>query len=159
MESKSQERNIESIVCPLGEIGPGNDRNSEGSRMYFSDDQGMTWCRSENEVLVRYRVGPELVAVSHCEEPAIVELTDGRIMLFGRTITGRLYRAFSSDRGNTWSEAEPTQLASSYSSCCFTNDEHVVISYTCTWHGLDGENRAADGTKVVIHPVKWLYET
>ena len=41
-----------------------------------------------------------------------MELKDGRLMMFIRTQLGRQYLSFSSDRGDTWSEARASDILS-----------------------------------------------
>jgi hypothetical protein len=124
-----------------------------GGFMLFSDDYGYTWQQSEEEVLIRERVpyegyhhpGGVAAMFSYCEEPAIVELKDGRVMLFGRTIMGRIYKAFSSDRGNTWTDPEPTDLASSYSPCTLKRIPSTG-DLICIWNQVSAEEiRAGHG--------------
>lgn len=43
-------------------------------------------------------------------EPGIVILEDGTYMLYMRTCDNYIYQAFSSDRGQTWTQAEKTEL-------------------------------------------------
>lgn len=83
--------------------------------VYYSDDSGETWKRSIGEMSVKYRDGDRVASFNNFEEPAVAELRDGRLLCFGRTNTGRLWQAFSKDQGVTWSEPQPTELASSYS--------------------------------------------
>jgi len=85
------------------------------SFMYYSDNAGDTWQRSLGEMSVKFKDGKRVVAFANFEEPAVAELRDGRLLCFGRTSTGRIWQAFSEDKGVTWSEPEPTELASSYS--------------------------------------------
>lgn len=82
---------------------------------YYSDDNGETWQRSRGEMAVKYRDGAHVTAFHNFEEPAVAELRDGRLLCFGRTNSGRLWQALSEDQGVTWSDPEPTELASSYS--------------------------------------------
>ena len=111
-----------------------------------SDDEGNTWSRGEDQVLVRERVpykgyihpGGIALFFADCEEPAIVELKDGRVMLFGRTMLGRIYRAFSEDRGNTWTDPEPTDLASSYSPCTLKRIPSTG-DLLCIWNQVSAE--------------------
>ena len=81
------------------------------STVYYSDDSGHHWTRSLSEVWVP--AGSK--AVSTFGEPSLIELRDGRLMMFGRTNTGRVWKSYSSDRGRKWTVAEPTELASSQS--------------------------------------------
>ena len=82
---------------------------------YYSDDEGVTWQRGMGETEVHIKVHGKTYATSHFGEPNAVELNDGRLMMFGRTLTGRLCRSYSQDFGDTWSPAEPTELACSAS--------------------------------------------
>lgn len=70
---------------------------------FLSDDDGATWRASET-VLEEQEV--------MMQEPGVVELRDGRLMMFIRASGGVQYQSFSSDGGNTWSRAEPTALKS-----------------------------------------------
>ncbi len=86
-----------------------------GSFMYYSDDEGLTWQRSVSEVVVPVKMSGRAYASSNFGEPNVVELRDGRILMFGRTVTNRIWKSYSRDAGQTWSEAQPTDLASSSS--------------------------------------------
>ena len=70
---------------------------------YLSDDDGRSW-----------RAGAASVDLPRrgAEEPSVVALTDGRLLMMLRTSLGQLYRAVSADGGETWSVPEPTGLAS-----------------------------------------------
>jgi hypothetical protein len=73
---------------------------------YLSDDDGRTWRKSNTELL------PPEHSRSGLQEPAVVELKDGKLMMFCRTDQGSQYRSYSSDGGQTWSPAEPSGLKS-----------------------------------------------
>ncbi len=75
---------------------------------YHSDDNGLTWHRSQTMQTAARPAGTRIMA----QEPGVVELRDGRLMMWIRTDAGEQYRAYSSDRGNTWSEFTPMGLAS-----------------------------------------------
>jgi hypothetical protein len=75
---------------------------------YLSDDRGETWKRSET---TQSAINPEGRRVN-AQEPGVVELRDGRLMMFVRTNAGEQYRCYSSDRGTTWSSLEPMGVAS-----------------------------------------------
>ncbi|HEX8522349.1 MAG TPA: sialidase family protein [Tepidisphaeraceae bacterium] len=71
----------------------------------WSDDNGRTW-----------HAIPQRLTVKGCsygaDEPALIELKDGRVMMLIRTDVGQIFRSYSKDSGATWSEPEPTGLAS-----------------------------------------------
>lgn len=71
----------------------------------LSDDNGATW----RETMPRLEhPDPEGVL----QEPGVVELKGGRIMMLIRTDSGCQYRSWSSDGGETWADPEPTDLLS-----------------------------------------------
>ncbi len=72
---------------------------------FVSDDNGRHWRRGES-----VRVGREVA--SGLQEPGVVELRDGRSLMFCRTDSGAQYFAHSSDGGETWSEPHPGTLPS-----------------------------------------------
>lgn len=72
----------------------------------LSDDSGATWRTSESLL-----EAPAEIA-SGFQEPLVLELKDGRVLMLCRTSAGAQYRAYSSDGGETWSAPEPTALRS-----------------------------------------------
>lgn len=74
--------------------------------VYFSDDDGRTWRRDRTPLTPRPESGP------HFQEPGVVELRDGRLWMYMRTNKGAQYGCWSSDGGESWTEPEPTALAS-----------------------------------------------
>jgi len=68
------------------------------STVYYSKDKGRGWRRSNTEIKL-----PKKGAM----EPALVELKTGKIMMFIRTQLGKIYVAFSEDKGKTWTKAVP----------------------------------------------------
>lgn len=85
-----------------GETSTGMD--SKGQIMcYYSDDNGKTWTVS-NQI-----ANPENVVL---QEPGIVELRDGKMMLFCRTDAGVQYVSYSNDQGLTWSAAQAGNIKS-----------------------------------------------
>lgn len=61
----------------------------------YSDDNGYSWHESKNVV--------NLLPVE-AQEPHVVELKDGRLLMLMRTYSGSVAKAYSTDRGETWSE-------------------------------------------------------
>ncbi|MCE5311003.1 MAG: exo-alpha-sialidase [Acidobacteriales bacterium] len=72
------------------------------SRVYYSDDEGATWQAGKTIVDI-----PDSRAGA--QEPGLVELTAGRIMMWMRTDKGKVYHCYSTDNGDTFSE--PTAMA------------------------------------------------
>ncbi len=66
---------------------------------YLSDDGGKTWRRSLT-AQKGYDVAGKRITT---QEPGVVELKDGRVMMFIRASGGCQYLAYSSDGGDTWS--------------------------------------------------------
>lgn len=75
---------------------------------YLSDDGGKTFRRGTT-VLDMTDAPADRTGL---QEPGVVELRDGRLMMFIRTDRGSQYLSFSSDGGETWSPAEPSGLRS-----------------------------------------------
>ena len=87
---------------------------AEVARVYYSDDNGRQWQACDGWIM-GWRDEKWSDAFT---EPSGVELKDGRVMLMGRALTGRLYKAISDDRGHSrWPGAQPTALMASYSPC------------------------------------------
>jgi len=65
--------------------------------VFYSDTSGHSWQASENDIDV---------LPHEAQEPHVVELKDGRLLLLFRTYSGCVGRAYSTDRGKTWSAGE-----------------------------------------------------
>ena len=75
---------------------------------YLSDDNGNSWRRSSSMHKGYDATGKRITV----QEPGIVEMKDGRLMMFMRTNQGCQYLAFSEDGGDTWSPPQPSAIAS-----------------------------------------------
>lgn len=83
---------------------PNSAWNNRGEiRCYFSDDDGLTWNRGQ--VLP----APDEIIT---QEPGVVELHDGRVMMIIRASGGAQYKSYSDDQGQSWSLAEKTNIPS-----------------------------------------------
>lgn len=71
------------------------------SRCYISDDDGKTW-RKGREAVDAPRRG--------AMEPGVIELRDGRVMMYLRTQLGLIGKAYSRDGGETWTAMESLGL-------------------------------------------------
>ena len=76
---------------------------------YLSDNDGKTWRRSETVLLPPTTADGRRIQL---QEPGVVELKDGKLLMFIRADGGSQYFSYSSDGGNTWSEACPSSIRS-----------------------------------------------
>ena len=89
-----------------------------GCYAYYSDDMGETWSRSTGSVMVWPLPNENNQGgFGAATEPVIIELKDGRLMMFVRTTVGRIFQSYSEDGGDHWSLAQPTELASGEVPC------------------------------------------
>ena len=73
---------------------------------FYSDDAGRTWQCSETVHEPREGDG------TGWQEPGVVALKDGRLMMFMRTRHGSQFLSYSEDRGATWSAPAPSDMLS-----------------------------------------------
>lgn len=91
---------------------------------WYSDNNGETWLQSNKAE------GPEGVIK---QEPGLVELNDGRILMYIRTDSGFQYFSYSSDNGQTWSEAKQGSLVSALSPALIVRDPYTK-ALVVTWN-------------------------
>ena len=113
------------------------------SFLYSSDDRGNTWRRSRGEISLELSEEGRKIGNADFEEPAVVELRDGRLFCVGRTRMGQLYQSRSDDGGLTWSGPTPTGLASSYSPASLKTIP-TTGDILCVWNQVSGQE-IADG--------------
>lgn len=96
------------LVLPLARHArAGAKFGSRGTVVFsYSDNGGRTWKRSTTEL-----EGP-VNSRSGLQEPAVIELKDGSLMMLARTDQGSQFRSLSTDGGVTWSPAEATPILS-----------------------------------------------
>jgi len=78
---------------------------------YYSDDNGRSW-KGSLEVS-----NPESIVT---QEPGLIELKNGDIMMYLRTMSGVQYISYSHDRGETWSQVEKSNIKSPCSPASIT---------------------------------------
>jgi len=102
------------LVIPAAQhVRAGETQFRPGVAMCFvSDDEGESWQQSAEIV------GPP-GGGSGMQEPGVIELKDGRLMMLCRTNLGCQYRSYSSDGGLTWTAAEATDIKSPCSPATF----------------------------------------
>ena len=88
------------IIAPLEHqfVDKGDDHGGYVSYTFYSDDNGYSWWESDN------RVNMQPV---EAQEPHVVELKDGRLMMLMRTYNRYVARAYSEDNGKSWSKGKP----------------------------------------------------
>lgn len=123
------------LVLPVAwHRAPGGPWDSAGAILcYLSDDGGKTWRRSK-DAFKGYAPDGRRVTV---QEPGVIELKDGRLMMYMRTDAGSQYVCHSSDGGETWSRPGPSSLASPLSPASIAR-----IPWTgnllCAWNDHSG---------------------
>lgn len=135
------------LILPVAwHQGPGKPRDSAGIIMcYLSDDNGKTWRRSK-DTFKGYDPSGERIIV---QEPGVVELIDGRLMMYMRTDAGSQYTCYSQDAGETWSKAKPSALASPLSPASIKR-----IPWTgellCVWNDHSGRHDYPKGRRTPL---------
>ncbi len=84
----------------------------------FSDDEGVSWHLSNKEISIEPENIKQPQALDNyfpevwqrilegkveCQEPGVIELSNGKVMMWCRSNGGYSYRAYSDDGGDTWS--------------------------------------------------------
>jgi hypothetical protein len=128
----------ERIVIPVAFYGSGESAGDNGMYTYYSDDIGKTWQRSQQVP------NPKHVKL---EEPGVIELKNGDLMMFIRTDVGVQYVSYSSDKGEQWSEAQPSAIRSPLSPASIkripsTGDLLLVWNDNYDPQHKDGGNRS-----------------
>ncbi|MDO5553715.1 MAG: sialidase family protein [Planctomycetia bacterium] len=115
----------------------------------ISDDDGKTWRRAGDAAHV-----PGIIY----QEPGLVELADGRILMNMRTNGGSQYMAWSDDKGETWTTPVPSELDSPVSPARIKRvpgSDHLIA----VWNpkiadegriGMDIAILSPDGTKTLV---------
>ncbi len=85
------------------------DPHFTASYVIYSDDEGETWQKNQDgELLIIMEYGGRWELTN---EPTLVEVEPGKLLMLLRTRLGRFYQSRSQDNGDTWTRPEPTQLA------------------------------------------------
>lgn len=90
------------IIAPVATYQDPTTHSYWKSFIYYSDDGGDTWTRSKGEVKLK-----GVNSTAGLQEPGVVELRDGRLLMYMRTSLGYIYVSYSEDHGETWSEPKP----------------------------------------------------
>lgn len=120
---------------------PGGEWSNRGElHSYYSDDNGQTWKSGEAVP------NPEEILT---QEPGLIELKDGRIMMFIRAGGGFQQLSYSSDRGQSWSPVEKSNIPSPVSPATIeripNSDDWLLV-----WNNNDGSNPEMKGKRTPI---------
>ena len=114
------------LVVPVSHM-PRGQGTYEGDRnlglCFFSDNGGVTWGRSCRPA--------DLDDARGMAEPCVAEVASGRLLMLARTGSGCVYRSWSDDGGDTWSQPEQTALAAPCSSLTLKTlpDGRLIVFY------------------------------
>ena len=111
------------LLLPVArKVGKTEGDRDEGLAM-LSDDAGATWRLSSGTAGID---APRGMA-----EPCAAELSDGRVLMMGRTGLGSHHFALSADGGETWSKPKATTLESACSSLTLKTlpDGRLIVYY------------------------------
>ena len=115
------------------------------TRVHVSDDGGASWKRVSPAIFIWKDNG--LGGSWMADEPNVVQLRDGNLLMFLRNPLGRIYQTTSADRGQTWAYPEPAVLPSSLSPCSlervpengYTKKTQRAGDLICVWNNVSHE--------------------
>ena len=99
------------IVVPLCLHCDADGKEDWSGKLYccLSDDGGRTWRSNRQPPFAAFDAKGRRVKT---QEPGVVELKDGKVLMWTRTDAGTQWVSLSADGGETWTKAEPWTLAS-----------------------------------------------
>lgn len=110
---------------------PGGEwKNKADLFAYYSDDNGQTWMSGE-------KVPNDTDIVT--QEPGLIEMNDGRIMMYIRASGGFQQLSYSLDRGSTWSAIETSNIPSPLSPATIEKVPGTG-DWLLIWNNNDGSN-------------------
>lgn len=107
---------------------------------YYSDDNGKTWFSG-----IKVPNTTDIIT----QEPGLIELKDGRIMMYIRTTGGYQQLSFSSDRGETWSHIERSNIPSPVSPATIKKIPETG-DWILVWNNNDGSNPEIEGKRTPL---------
>ncbi len=114
----------------LHNVPGGEWSNKAALYCYFSDDNGETWYAGSQV--------PDHTDII-TQEPGLIEMKDGRVMMYIRASGGFQQLSYSSDEGETWSEIEKSNIVSPLSPASMVkvpnSDDWLLV-----WNNNDGSD-------------------
>ncbi|MDM8006752.1 MAG: sialidase family protein [Phycisphaerae bacterium] len=126
------------LVVPAA-LHPSSDRDEKSfsprgvMRAFLSDDDGRTWRGDKSGQGVQPDPSVTL------QEPGVVELKDGRLLMWIRTDRGTQYESISDDKGEHWSKPVPGKLASPLSPATIERNPWTG-DLVCVWNDHSGRH-------------------
>lgn len=121
---------------------PENPKWSERAALfaYYSDDNGRTWTQGKQVPV------PDGVIT---QEPGLVALKDGRVMMFIRASGGSQYVTYSNDQGASWISAVPYNLKSPLSPASIKRIPSTG-DLLAVWNNNDGTDPQIKGKRTPL---------
>ncbi|MGI6572670.1 MAG: sialidase family protein [Fermentimonas sp.] len=107
---------------------------------YFSDNNGKTW-QSSSQVTNT----TDIIT----QEPGLTEMNDGRIMMYIRASGGFQLLSYSSDKGQTWSHVETSNIPSPLSPATIEKIPDTG-DWLLVWNNNDGSNPEIKGKRTPL---------
>ncbi len=128
------------LVLPLAKhANPGGKFEQYGELVCFcSDDEGKTWKRVNEPFKTYDEKGKRIIT----QEPGVIELKDGRVLMYARTFHGRQWYYYSSDECATWTKGEPSTLWSPASPATIERLENGDL--IVAWNDHEGRKALRD---------------
>ena len=107
------------LLLPVYTVKENGDDDKD--RTFRSTDGGKVWT-----------LGEGISSPGGTDEPTIVEVSDGRVLMILRTRDGFIWRTYSSDKGQTWSQPVKTELpaAASSSNLFRLRDGRIALTHS-----------------------------
>ncbi|WP_332457182.1 sialidase family protein [Petrimonas sp.] len=128
------------MAVALHQLPRGKWKDKADLYSYFSDDNGKTW-HSSSQV-------PNNTNII-TQEPGLIEMKDGRLMMYIRASGGFQQLSFSSDRGQTWSHIEPSNIPSPLSPASIERIPNTD-DWLLAWNNNDGSNPLIKGERTPL---------
>ena len=106
--------------------------------VFYSDDEGKSWGESSESLFLFGGAGSRIHST---EVPCVVEMANGRLLMFMRTELQRLGQSYSDDDGEHWSEVELNGLVASHSEVWLARLPSTD-DLLCVWNQVSGEEMA-----------------
>ncbi|MEO9893979.1 sialidase family protein [Aurantibacter sp.] len=115
-------------------------RNKGDLFCYYSDDNGNTWLSSTQV--------PDTTNIT-VQEPGLIEMSDGRIMMYARASDGFQMNSYSSDYGVTWNSIQNTTIPSPLSPASIEKIP-ATGDWLIVWNNNDGTKKSIGGKRTPL---------